>query len=146
MEMKKRLKAMKILIGISLVGSLGSVYTDKMKWGEIYPFFHWKLFSQPTGWDLKVIEHRIYGVKPNGESVRLKNQVRKTFTSDEINYTLEYLITLPEEKERNEKLKIFCRYLAPEFSSYKIVEEVYNPLVIMKDFDNYDKKTLFEIH
>ncbi len=146
MEMKRRLNAMKILIGISLIGSLGSVYTTKMNWGEIYPFFHWKLFSQPTGWDLKVIEHRIYGIKPGGESVRLRNQVRKTYTSDEINYTLEYLITLPDEAERNEKLKIFCRYLAPEYSAYKIVEEVYNPLVIIKDFDNYDKKTLFEIH
>jgi hypothetical protein len=146
MNMKKRLLATRVLVVISLIASAGALFTLKMQWGEPYPFFHWKLFSQPTGWDLCVHEYRIYGKLPGGEYVRIKIEQRKTFTSDDINYLLSYLMQLPDERERNEKLKILCQYIAPEYTAYRVVEELYNPLVIMHDFDNYERKPVVEIY
>ena len=146
MEMKKRLLATKVLVIFSLVASVGSLYTLKKNWGEPYPFFHWKLFSQPTGWDLQVHEYRIYGLTTTGEHIRIKNEQRKTFSSDDLNYMVSYLMQLSDVKERNEKLRILCRYIAPEFKSYEVMEEIYNPLVIMNDFDNYERKSVVEIY
>ncbi len=146
MEIKKRLLATKVLVILSLVASVSALQTVKMKWGEPYTFFHWKLFSQPTGWDLQVHEYRLYGKTNTGEYIRIKNEQRKTFSSDDINYLVSYLMQLSDEKARNDKLRILCRYIAPEFISYRVVEEIYNPLVIMNDFENYERKPVVEIY
>src|SRR6478609_196829 len=60
MKIPTRLKITKYLLVLSLLGSCISLLTSIAGKGELYPFFYWKLYPQPIGWDHKTTTIRIY--------------------------------------------------------------------------------------
>ena len=138
MGTKKRLALTKILFFLSIALSIGSFVTIKKGYGEIYPFFYWKLFSQPTGWNGIVEDYRVYAKKDSSNKwVRLENHGYKDFDQDDYFYFILKQANLYEEDSilARKKTLIFCKYIAPEYSSYKIVKETFNPYhtVLKKD-------------
>ncbi len=128
----RRLLCLKVLVLLSMAGSLGSVFTIRQGWGEIYPFTTWKLFTQPRGNKGQVAFYRIYLKEPrSGQYVRQPVKPMRTFTQDEYVYTLDYLVTeaLPDSARQKslakEKVSAFVQYLYPEAEDYKIVRENY---------------------
>lgn len=137
--MKQILRNTKIAVLASIVLSCLSYFTTQKGWSEIYPFYFWKLYSQPAGWAKKYVSYRVYAKKDADTSwTRLQNQTRATFNKDETLYFLNPIIVRLKEKETAadlKKLKVFCTYIAPEFDQYKIVAEAFNPLDI--DQENF---------
>ena len=150
--MKKTLKHTKIFVVISIVLSCLSFATTQKGWSEIYPFYFWKLYSQPAGWAKHYTSYRVYVQDSTGSWIRLENKDRATFNKDETLYFLnaitQRLIGEQTEQERSKdlkKLKIFCEYLAPGFQDYKVVAEEYNPLDLIENIQDYDTTTVVQI-
>jgi dsRNA-specific ribonuclease len=126
-----------------------SFFTTKLGKSEIYPFYFWKLYSQPAGWELEHSSYRIYAQNPKTKVFeRLENHGRANFNEDETLYFLNPITNRLKENPNPKdlhKLKVFCQYLAPEYIDYKVVEEVYNPLQLLKNPENYDTSTVVEI-
>ncbi len=144
--MKIALRNTKILVVLSIVLSCFSYGTTLKGWGEIYPFYFWKLYSQPAGWAQKYTGYRIYAKnKSETHWTRLANIPRATFNRDETLYFLNpitaRLIQHPNKKDFL-KLKIFCTYIAPEYDDYKVVAEIFNPLDLVQNPNNYDTSTV----
>lgn len=123
-----------------------SYWTTQKGWSEIYPFYFWKLYSQPAGWSTKYTGYRIYAKNTSDSSwTRLENHERASFNQDETLYFLnpitKRLIENTNEKDLL-KLRSFCQHIAPEFEEYKVVEEVFNPLDLIGDASNYDTATV----
>lgn len=148
MNIEKRLILTKSLIIISVISALLSFVTIKKGWGEVYPFFTWKLYSQPIGTKGEVIEYRIYGKNLNESQFdRICVKDTGSFTPDEYVYTFNFLIneTLNDSLNRNgfkEKLLLFVRHVSPSKDQYKVVREVYNPEKILLNPQNYDTTTV----
>jgi hypothetical protein len=147
--LKKTKRYTQYFVLTSLVLSCLSILTIQLGKGEIYPFFYWKLYTQPAGWQLKHTSYRIYGQRANSNTFeRLANTGRASFNQDETLYFLnpitQRLIENPTEKDRA-KLKAFCQHIAPEYIDYKVVAEKYNPLDLPKNPTKYDTITVVEI-
>ncbi len=134
--MFKRSMLTKALVFLSIVLSCTSLITTARGWGEIYPFFYWKLFSQPNGSHHQDHVYRIY--VPDSDSIlkRLPIEHKATYTKDDIMYSLAYFVS--DTLYGKEKLRALCRYLYPEFREYHIYKEEYAPLDILRNPDNYD--------
>lgn len=140
-----------VLGGLCL--SMLSLYTTEKGWSEIYPFFFWKLYSQPAGWTLEQTNYRVYAKPANDTTwIRLENMPRATFNRDETLYFLNHVTnrllseqSAEDRKADLKKLKVFCNYIAPEYANYKVVAEVYNPLEIINDSLAYDTKTVIRV-
>ena len=132
---------------------MASVFTTRTGWSEIYPFYFWKLYSQPAGWSYSFDDLRVYGKNVNDENwSRIKNEDRNTFKRDETLYFLRHVIKRIENPDSEmsyqrdlKKLKVFCEFLAPEYAKHKVVRETYNPKEIMKNTTKYDTTTVVEI-
>jgi hypothetical protein len=139
----------KTIVCVSLVLSCLSFGTTKMGWSEIYPFYFWKLYSQPSGWAKEYKMYRVYA-KKEGDSKwdRLSVQPRATFNRDEINYFLapitQQILSKPTAKD-SLKLKVFCNYIAPTYRQYKVVEERFNPLDLLKNPMAFDTITVINL-
>lgn len=137
----------------SIVLSCLSFATTQKGWSEIYPFYFWKLYSQPAGWAKHYTSYRVYAKKTTDTTwTRLENKHRATFNKDETLYFLNpittRLINEQTEAERTKDLKklgVFCRYIAPDFDTYKVVAEDFNPLDLIEDKQNYDTTTVVQV-
>lgn len=134
--MFKRRILTKTLVVLSIVLSGASIVTTAKGWGELYPFFHWKLFSQPTGSHHQGHVYRIYVPDSVSTLKRLPIEPKATYTKDDIMYSLAYFVS--DTLYGKEKLRVLCQYLYPEFGEYYIYKEEYTPLDILKNSDNYD--------
>jgi hypothetical protein len=147
--LKTALRNTKIIVVVSIVLSCLSYFTTQKGWSEIYPFYFWKLYSQPAGWQQKYTAYRIYAKNENDPNwTRLKNDNRATFNRDETLYFLNPItnrIIESASKKDIQKLGVFCRYIAPEYSQHKVVAEVFNPLDLLEDENNYDTSTVIII-
>ena len=125
-----------------------SVYTSEKGLGEIYPFFFWKLYSQPLGTQRTYTEYRIYS-RDNDDHDFKRNPIRatKTFTLDDYLYTLNYLISHALEDslsagDYRKKLLVFSRHVVPGKKDYKIVSETYRPADLLIPNYTYDTATV----
>jgi hypothetical protein len=73
MNIKQNLYITKFLFFISIILSIGTFFNQKNGGSEIYPFYHWKLFSQPLGNYYTFDSYRIYGITTNNDTVRIPN-------------------------------------------------------------------------
>lgn len=136
-----------------MVLSCLSFFTTQKGWSEIYPFYFWKLYSQPAGWSKHYTSYRVYAKNLEETTwTRLKNENRATFNKDETLYFLNHitirLINGQTKEQRSKdliKLKVFCNYIAPEFDEYKIVAEDFNPLELIENEQRYDTTTVVKI-
>ena len=130
-----------------------SFYTTSKGWSEVYPFYFWKLYSQPAGWAYKYDDLRVYAKNKNDhEWVRIPNEYRNTFNKDETLYFLRHIVPrLQGEQTEEERIKdlnklgVFCDFLVPEYEQHKIVLEQYNPLEVINNPTQYDTTTVVEI-
>ena len=129
--------------------SVVSFFTTMKGWSEVYPFYFWKLYSQPAGWAYSLDDLRIYARTNSNEPwERISNANRSTFNKDETLYFLRHIVPRIQEEnsvEDHKKLKVFCEFLLPEYSQFKIVQESYNPLEILEDPTKYDTTTVVEV-
>jgi len=140
-----------VITGIFLSGI--SFFTTQKGWSEVYPFYFWKLYSQPAGWSYSFNDLRVYGKnQEDKEWTRIPNEDRKTFKRDETLYFLRHVIARIEKprskkdyKKDLNKLKVFCEFLAPEFQEHKVVRETYNPKEIVNNPTKYDTTTVVQI-
>jgi len=146
MENSRRLQATKIVVIISIILSFGSIATIKLGLGEIYPFFFWKLYSQPLGWENTEADFRIYA--SNGKNCsfnRLQIKVPFTFSIEEYVYALNRHVNdyLKDKNERSlQRLKLFVLHVEPNYERYKIVKEKYHPLEYKEKNATYDTLTV----
>lgn len=146
MQSQQRLKATKIIVLLSIMLSMGSIATIKLGWGEIYPFYFWKLYTQPLGWENSEEDHRIYASNCHTcPYVRLQTKATYSFTIDEYIYTLNrnvYDYLGDKNIKSFERLKAFIKHVEPEFIKYKIVKESYRPLDFKAKNTSYDTLTV----
>ena len=107
------------------------------------------MYSQPAGWQPKYTSYRVYAKNDDDQNwTRLKNDNRATFNRDETLYFLNpitnRIIENATEKDI-QKLGVFCRYIAPEYTQHKVVAEVFNPLDLLEDENHYDTSTVILI-
>ena len=148
MNTKKKLALTKLLFFLSIVLSLGSFVTIGKGYGEIYPFYYWKLFSQPYGWDGAVDDYRVYAKKDSKDTwVRLENHGYKDIDQDDYFYLILNQVNLYEEDSTlaRKKLLTFCQYIAPEYDKYKIVKETFNPYHVNLKADSCSKEDIIFI-
>jgi len=139
----------KVLFWISVLLSGLSFLTVKLGQGDLYPFFYYKLYSQPLGNKHTFSEYRIYHVDTEGDTIRNINTTRKSFSRDESNYFLNYLIPKVIENPNNQKyqakLKDYLQYVYPDYPRWIIMEETYNPKDIYLDSTAFTKRIILEI-
>lgn len=131
-----RISAVKSLVYLSVLLSVLSFFTSRAGYGEIYPFFFWKLFSQPIGSKGQDELLRIYALDSNDTWERIPIRETKTFLRDDIMYSLSFNVN--DSLNGEMRLKYLCEHLYPGYKEYRIYKEVYNPKDILEDPDNYD--------
>lgn len=141
-----------IVIG-SVFLSLFSVVAEKMSWGMLYPFFSWKLYTQPYGWENKANQYRIYASNDSSEAYARKSvKATSTFTTDEYVYVLRALVEKSLEGEEQDKsiskqkLYAFVQHLEPDYKYFKIVKETFIPTELLKSPQKYDTCTVLVIN
>ncbi len=134
------------IVVMSILLSWGSIFTVKKNLGEIYPFFFWKLYTQPIGWENKVEDYRIYASDgQNCFNKRLPVRPTHTFSTGEYMYTFE-TIMLKYLKNKDQKsldrIKDFVHHVEPGYKNYRIVKETYIPLDLKENKSIYDTATV----
>lgn len=147
MNISKQLFYTQLIIFLSMPLGLMSIVTSKVNLGNIYPFFSWKLYSQPLGTNGRFAEYRIYS-KNNNETTYHRNPIKElsTFTTDEYVYTLNYFVakTIEDPTKYKSRLLAACKHLVPHADDYKIVSETYKPadLYLLPNKYKYDTTTV----
>jgi len=132
---------------LSILLSSISFLNTKFGIKEFYPFFYWKLYTQPLGNNYLYEDYRLYGVTIKNDTVRIKNKGYANFNQDDYYYFLtgegqkimKNEINLNYHKKR---LKDFGEFLAPNYSEYILVKESFNPITIVKNPSNYTKEII----
>lgn len=144
---KTRLRLTLSLVLLSFALGAVSIATGKAGLGEAYPFFHWKLYSQPLGWELTFTEYRIYYQPVEGGPLKRKAIAEtETFNYDQYVYTFndcvkDYLTQYTLDRNRA-RLHAFAKHIQPEAKRWHIVAETYNPLLIIYHPQAYDTATV----
>jgi hypothetical protein len=144
---KRRTLATGALVLLSVVLGAASIYTGMRGWGELHPFFHWKLYSQPLGWAATYTEYRVY-YRPHAQAALLRLPIHetRTFNLDQYVYTLNDCVgdyqKHPEEPRNRERLRAFAQHTAPAAVEWRIVAETYNPYRIVTEPEAYDTQTV----
>lgn len=134
------------LVILSILFSVLNIITTKFLKEEIYPFTHWKLYSQPLGNDYQYTDFRLYGIK-NKDTFRIANKNYKNFDYDDFYYfvTIEVNKLNQNKNLTNKRLGDFGDFITNnKFNHYLFVEEFFNPIEIYKDSTNYSKKIIYE--
>ncbi|HEX8546737.1 MAG TPA: hypothetical protein VF691_07215 [Cytophagaceae bacterium] len=139
-----------VLFLISLIGSQLCFLTERLGYGEAYPFFSWKLYSQPPGNKGMAKEYRIYAKSATNDAyVRLPIESTSTFSESEYCYTFNFLVdkTITAENDSlgkvwKYKLLKFITHIHPNRQGYKVVEETYIPDSLIYNSSNYDTATV----
>ena len=146
---KSRLKYTRLLVLVSMAGSLLTTFSGKLGLGELYPFANWKLFTQPLGSNNLVEEYRIYTLAPTDTTWKRQevSPLYHNFTRDEYSYTLGGLTQAAlsgntDSTTAYSRLLNFAKYTAPGAAAYKIVRETYQPLEYLQHAKHYDTLTV----
>ncbi len=146
MKSKYLLTKASVIVGISL--SVVSYFISGNS-KDLYPFFHWKLYTQPSGSKHSVTEYRIF-TKSHKDKFYQRRNIEKVngFTDDEYYYMLNHLVQRSMENthtpQDTARLKTFVKFIYPEALSARIVAETYDPLEIIHYPDHYDTSTVIQ--
>lgn len=135
------------LVLLSIFFSILNFFSTKFFKQEIYPFTHWKLYSQPLGNDYQYTDYRLYGIK-NRDTIRIANKNYPNFRSDDFYYfiTIESKKINKNKQLTNKRLGDFGDFITKnKFNHYLLIEEFFNPIDIYKDSTNYSKKIIYEL-
>jgi hypothetical protein len=147
MNIKQNLYITKFLFFISIILSIGTFFNQKNGGSEIYPFYHWKLFSQPLGNYYTFDSYRIYGITTNNDTVRMPNIGYKNLSQDDYYY----FVGAEANKIKNNpehidyfktRIKDFGKFINPNFKDYILIKETFNPMEIIKDTSNYNRNII----
>jgi hypothetical protein len=142
---QKRFLYTKIIVIGSVLISLLSFVTQIY----FYPFFHYKLYTQPLGFKNSSTEYRIYS-QTDSSDLFIRNPIKPTSTYDYESYlyTFNFLISEIENSKGDRlffykrKLLKFCKEVVPGQKQYKIVSETYHPLDLKNEKVKYDTTTI----
>lgn len=144
MEFKRSLFVIKILVIVSIIASIGSLFTST----NIYPFLSYKLYTNPLGSKNTYSQYRIYSKSFDSNQFH-RNAMEKTEAYDldsyyyMINYLTGHILDSTEETDSyKRKLLLFAKIVVPNQSEYKIVEETFRPSDILKGNIQYDTITV----
>ena len=144
MNNRYKLIVTQILFFISILLSVLSYVNTKKGGTEVYPFFYWKLYTQPLGSNLIHKDYRIYGVNKFNDTVRIPNIGYKYFNQDDYYY----FVTIEANKVINHQIDInkhkkrlfeFGKSIAPGFNEYLIIQEKYKVFEISKNSNQFEK-------
>ena len=133
----------KYLIYISVLGIILSFFTQKNGWGELYPFFHWKLYSQPSAKDSVYCIQRVIVVSEEGKKEIFFNN-GNVVSNDDYFYVANKLSRDFEAKHDTallcKRLTDWGKQLSPSARCFELVKSCCDPLVYSKgkqDFQNH---------
>lgn len=144
MNYKYKLIVTQALFFISIFLSVLSYINTKKGGTELYPFFYWKLYTQPLGNNIIFKGYRIYGVNKSKDTVRIPNIGYKYFNKDDYYY----FVTIEANKVINNQIDInkhkkrlfeFGTSIAPGFNEYLIIQEKYKVFEISKNSNQFEK-------
>jgi hypothetical protein len=115
---------------------------------ELYPFFHWRLYSAPVGVEGHAT-YRIYTQAAPG-APWIRNPVRPTPFFDISRYTLvlgkmtEAVLTDSlGDRDARAPLEAFVEHAVPGARRYGVVAEFFHPLVLLHDSTAYDTTVVY---
>ncbi|MEY5047136.1 MAG: hypothetical protein RLZZ175_495 [Bacteroidota bacterium] len=128
-----------------IIGCINLFIGNGMK--ELYPFFHWKLYTSPVGASNYHFNYRVYYSIDGKVFNRISNdKVERSMLRDDKIFYLNYIAkdTLrPIERIKN--FKAYCNYLYPQHKYFQLVKESYKISELIKSKNNYDKEVLLTI-
>lgn len=137
-----------ILFTIGFILSLSSLYTVKKGWGEIYPFFSWRLFTKPSGFSKSDFQYRLYGIR-DMDTLRLPNTASPLFDVNEraslINYFGDAISNKIEKDNYCRKLLHLANIVEPKFENYLLIKETFNAQEIDEKSFKIHKKVITEL-
>ena len=129
------------LFAFSLLFSFLSIFTIKMGYNEIYPFYTWRLFTKPSGTSTTDVQYRLYGISKE-DTIRIRNNESLLFDGNEKASMINNLAAEIDNDKINvdskAKLYRFAKEIEPSFQSFLLVKESFNA-------QNIDQKD-FKIH
>jgi hypothetical protein len=143
MNFKKKLKYTKFLFFISISFSIISYSLSLKGIPEIYPFFYWKLYSQPLGSNEVFNDYRLYGITKDNDTLRIPNIGYPHFNKDDYYY----FITNEASKIKSNsfelnyhksRIQVFGEFIAPNFENYILAQEQFKPITLLNNTKNYN--------
>lgn len=117
---------------------------------ELYPFFHWRLFSTPVGWD-GTTTYRFY-TRATPDAPWQRQTIRPAPGYSLKDYQYQWASLVQEalqdslgRTEAHERLAVFARLSAPNAAAYRVVAESYDPLTLLDDTTRYDTTTVLRV-
>lgn len=118
-----------VLFFSALFLSLTSLYTVKKGYGEIYPFFSWRLFTKPSGFSKTDVQYKLYGIRGN-DTLRLANTASKLFDENEraslINGFGDKISKNIKRNLYKKRLLDLAKIVEPNFQNFILVKETFN--------------------
>jgi hypothetical protein len=143
------LKRTRILIIISALASFVSFYTVKKEWGELYPFFYYKLYSRPEGMSGSYSTIRVYIQKENGVYERVNKMPDDAiYDQDDFMYQVYDLLkdTVDAPEASNQKVKLLVQSVFPKAICFQLVEETYLVQQYFEGDTSSKKRIIMSIH
>ena len=127
-----------ILFFSSIILSITSFVLTFFNQKEIYPFFYWRLYSQPLGSKLSFKDYRLYGVRDK-DTTRLSNKGYPYLNQDDYYYFLTNHIDIKNNKQKySKKIHSFGKLINPNFDYYLIGEE----FITLEEQEKSNKETV----
>lgn len=143
-----KIKITKSLFFISILLSIGSLIMKFNGHKELYPFFYWKLYTQPMGNKYIHTDYKLYALKGK-DTVRIPNIGYAYLNQDDYHYFLSNEASRIKAQEKPKeyfetRLFDFGQMIAPTYDTYFLIEETYNPLKIAEDSTLFTKNIIFK--
>ncbi len=117
---------------------------------ELYPFFHWRLYSAPVGAELGGT-YRFYTRGAPGEPwERLPIRATSAYSPKDYGWQFGSLVsrTLSDSLGRTdaaERLAIFAHHVAPDAAEVRVVAETLYPQALLQGVADYDTTTVLQL-
>ncbi|MGA9211812.1 hypothetical protein [Kaistella sp.] len=126
------------LFAFSLVFSFLSFCTNKGGYGEVFPFYTWRLFTKPSGTSTTDFRYKLYGVSEQ-DTVRLTNTESPLFDGNQKESMINNLGSKIDQNRNDADSKVklyhFAKVIEPNYQKYLLVKESFNAQKIdEKDF------------
>ncbi|MFQ3575810.1 MAG: hypothetical protein SNJ77_05175 [Cytophagales bacterium] len=119
----------KLLVFISVLGSVFTIYTTKIGFGEVYPFTSWKLFPKPACgidhcelWIIKSLNQK-------NDTINLQIKAFKGFDYDDAHYAFDNFIgnflNQPNKENRN-RFFMFLKKMHPKHNVFILQRKSFN--------------------
>lgn len=136
----------KLIFFISIALSICSFLLSLRKKKEIYPFFYWKLYTQPLGNIPIYKDYRLYGIK-NADTIRISNKGYRYLNQDDYYYFLSNEVNKLTTKNlpityHKQRINDLGKLIAPQFDHFILMEESFSPSEIIRNHNNFSKKII----